>query len=668
MKKNFWVGLESVMGAIAAIAIVIVSVTIMYPESKDEKGNSSIQTNNMNEMKAIGYDYFKENNLPEKIGETKRVSLSEVIEGATTVNITDTWGRNCDVSSSYIEVTRVSDYANDMKVFLVCEGKSEYVTAIIYDDTCKDCGMGADDYYVNNNATNLNNTDYNNNYNTNNNYNYDYDYDNEYEYEDYNSKNYNVYFNTKGGSSIGYQTIKHGQTATYVVPTRPGYVFKGWYLDKTLYDFNWEVTKDITLTAKWEEVGNKNVVINYNTNGGTVIKSDVIRRGTRVTRPTNPTKDCYYFAGWYTTNNFTKLYNFYEPVEQDITLYAKWEKSGYCNNSHYVIFDTKGGTYIDAVEVEYGQRVERPRTPEKEGYTFNGWYLNGVEYNFNTKIYENIVLEAKWTRKNNYNNNTSVGTKNYITFNSNGGSSVATQEVIDGNRAFNPGAPTKNGHTFIGWYYENQKFDFNTRIYNHMVLEARWVPNAYSNNKYCKVVNERVYSTGFAGKSDINGLNSLNYSYTLSFNKSNITNLKLVNYGNLPYSTTEYMNAYNYLTGNYNYNGYNKPISIVNNNSGVDPINYVNLMKHSLKDGNMRSTVTYRYNSGNNYYFDVNISLYNLYNVNNASKFYTSSDYYVYFVPVYFDVQYTDLNSCVNVNNTNEYQYRNNNNYVLVNY
>jgi|GEM_PF-2038277 len=35
-------------------------------------------------------------------------------------------------------------------------------------------------------------------------------------------------------------------------PTRTGYTFKGWYLEGTLYDFSNPVTKNITLTARWE--------------------------------------------------------------------------------------------------------------------------------------------------------------------------------------------------------------------------------------------------------------------------------------------------------------------------------------------------------------------------------------------------------------------------------
>jgi uncharacterized repeat protein (TIGR02543 family) len=36
-------------------------------------------------------------------------------------------------------------------------------------------------------------------------------------------------------------------------PTYSGYNFLGWYLDNELYDFDTKVTKNITLTAKWEE-------------------------------------------------------------------------------------------------------------------------------------------------------------------------------------------------------------------------------------------------------------------------------------------------------------------------------------------------------------------------------------------------------------------------------
>lgn len=71
---------------------------------------------------------------------------------------------------------------------------------------------------------------------------------------------YTVTFNSDGGSSVSKQTVVSGKTATKPSnPTKSGYTFKGWYLNGTEYDFSNKVTKNITLTAKWE----KNKVVSY---------------------------------------------------------------------------------------------------------------------------------------------------------------------------------------------------------------------------------------------------------------------------------------------------------------------------------------------------------------------------------------------------------------------
>ena len=49
--------------------------------------------------------------------------------------------------------------------------------------------------------------------------------------------------------------VEEGQKATKPAdPVKDGYVFKGWYVGDTAYDFESAVTGDVTLTAKWEEV------------------------------------------------------------------------------------------------------------------------------------------------------------------------------------------------------------------------------------------------------------------------------------------------------------------------------------------------------------------------------------------------------------------------------
>ena len=66
-------------------------------------------------------------------------------------------------------------------------------------------------------------------------------------------KEFTVKFNSNGGSSVSNQTIKKGGKVTKPSnPTRKNYDFINWYLNDNVYNFNTEVTKDLTLTAKWK--------------------------------------------------------------------------------------------------------------------------------------------------------------------------------------------------------------------------------------------------------------------------------------------------------------------------------------------------------------------------------------------------------------------------------
>ena len=61
-----------------------------------------------------------------------------------------------------------------------------------------------------------------------------------------------------------------------------------------------------------------------------------------------------------------------------------------------VNFDSKGGTTISSIKVKENDIISEPNNPQKEGFSFEGWYLNDELFDFNTKITQNIVLEAHW--------------------------------------------------------------------------------------------------------------------------------------------------------------------------------------------------------------------------------------------------------------------------------
>lgn len=74
----------------------------------------------------------------------------------------------------------------------------------------------------------------------------------------------------------------------------------------------------------------------------------------------------------------------------------------------------------------------------------------------------------------------SCGAKTFnVTFNSDGGTEVISQEVVKGEKLeiFNP--PTKEGYEFSGWYNGEDSFDIKTPITSDLTLTAKWKVNEY---------------------------------------------------------------------------------------------------------------------------------------------------------------------------------------------
>ncbi len=61
-----------------------------------------------------------------------------------------------------------------------------------------------------------------------------------------------------------------------------------------------------------------------------------------------------------------------------------------------------------------------------------------------------------------------------ITFDTNGGTAVESLMVDKDGTFKRPKDPTKEGYTFAGWYYNDELYDFNTKVTGNMKLEARW--------------------------------------------------------------------------------------------------------------------------------------------------------------------------------------------------
>lgn len=62
-----------------------------------------------------------------------------------------------------------------------------------------------------------------------------------------------------------------------------------------------------------------------------------------------------------------------------------------------------------------------------------------------------------------------------VTFATDGGSAVATQKVIRGQKVASPTAPTKAGYTFDKWYNGTEVYDFDKPVTEPIALTAKWL-------------------------------------------------------------------------------------------------------------------------------------------------------------------------------------------------
>ena len=78
---------------------------------------------------------------------------------------------------------------------------------------------------------------------------------------------------------------------------------------------------------KDKEVQKPKYTVTFNTNEGSAISSIKVDFGKAITKPEDPTRANYKFAGWYSDKELTKAWNFTQTMPaKDMTLYVKWDE------------------------------------------------------------------------------------------------------------------------------------------------------------------------------------------------------------------------------------------------------------------------------------------------------------------------------------------------------
>jgi len=214
-----------------------------------------------------------------------------------------------------------------------------------------------------------------------------------------------------------------------------------------------------SLTAQWTAL---TYSVTLHENGGTLSSGNVTsyNYGEGATLPTagDMTREGYTFAGWYDNEALTgtPVMTISNTEMGNKEYWAQWEI-----NQYTVTVKPENGEADITITQDYGTPIAAPADPTREGYTFIGWDKAIPT----TMPAENMTITAKW-KVNQYT----------ITFDTAGGSTVASITQDYGTAITAPADPTKEGYTFIGW----DKAIPSTMPAENVTITAKWKVNQYT--------------------------------------------------------------------------------------------------------------------------------------------------------------------------------------------
>lgn len=112
------------------------------------------------------------------------------------------------------------------------------------------------------------------------------------------------------------------------------------------------------------------------------VTMQIVVNGKSALQPADPVKEGYVFLGWYADEALTVPYQFgADLITADATLYAKLVPTVAGQNEYTVDFvlGYEGAEAPEAVKTVGGKLYALPAQPERDGYTFCGWWISMTE-------------------------------------------------------------------------------------------------------------------------------------------------------------------------------------------------------------------------------------------------------------------------------------------------
>ena len=220
---------------------------------------------------------------------------------------------------------------------------------------------------------------------------------------------YTVTLSDGAGKNETVGNVESGTVYEYILPaadkfSREGYTFAGWKIGEETYSagetVNLTMDKNITITAVWEAIPTYTVTYYYESNGAQISVSSAMYSGTEydlIDYPADQTPPTgMKFDGWKLVGGDETVY----PAGTRITVSGNAGYYAVYRDAVFTVAFYSDNAETASYEIAEGGNAAIPAAPEKTGYTFLGWYLNGEgealtdEYVYN--VTTDMRFEAKW--------------------------------------------------------------------------------------------------------------------------------------------------------------------------------------------------------------------------------------------------------------------------------
>jgi uncharacterized repeat protein (TIGR02543 family) len=184
----------------------------------------------------------------------------------------------------------------------------------------------------------------------------------------------------------------------------------------------------------------------FDSHGGSALSPITANTGTAIPRPADPERAGYTFIGWYSAETGGIPYAWPYTLTGNVIMHAQWRENTQQPGQYAIVFDSQGGSAVETIRANAGIWISKPADPEREGYTFTGWYsaaAGGSPYDWPRTLNANVTMYAQWT--------TAHYTITYILNNGTDAVENPATYTMD-SPAITLSAPSRTGYTFGGWY------------------------------------------------------------------------------------------------------------------------------------------------------------------------------------------------------------------------